>query len=79
MKRLVSSVKLHTANGVARTENVMCFETEGLSEPIEAHVLGSTPNVISVGKRCVELGYRFVWEPGKAPFLVSPKRMRIDL
>ncbi len=38
------------------------------------YVLENTPDVISIGKRCVQLGYGFHWEPWSLkPYLVLPK------
>ena len=43
-----------------------------LDEVIEAHVLESTPSIISVGKRCMDMGHSFVWTAGCKPTLTCP-------
>ena len=42
-------------------------------------MLGSIPAVISVGKRCMNMGYSFHWPSGKNPFLVCPDGMIVEL
>ena len=44
---------LHTANRATRTAGRVDADVGNLDEVIEAHVLESTPSIISVGKRCV--------------------------
>ena len=36
-----------------------------------------TPSLLSLGKRCMELGYRFVWEPFTHPKFYDPNGKRI--
>ena len=43
---------LRTANGATRTAGRVDADVGNLDEVIEAHVLESTPSIISVGKRC---------------------------
>ena len=54
---------------------------DGIEELIEAHVLESTPSLSSLGKRCLEHGYRFVWEPFAEPkfydFQGTPVRIEV--
>ena len=42
-------------------------------------MLESTPSVLSLGKRCKELGYRFIWEPYCDPIFCDPKGKRIKI
>ena len=46
---------------------------------IEAHVLESTPSIISVGKRCMDMGYSFVWAAGCKPTLTCPSGRTVTL
>ena len=55
----------------------ICALTKGLDKLIEAYVLDSTPSLLSLGKRCMELGYRFVWEPFTHPKFFDPDGRRI--
>ena len=38
-----------------------------------------TPPIISMGKRCMEEGYSFVWAPYQAPELITPTGRKIRL
>ena len=42
-------------------------------ESVEPYVLPNTPSVLSIGRRCVQEGYHFVWLSGKHPYLITPK------
>ena len=46
---------------------------------IEAHVLESTPSIISVGKRCMDMGYSFAWTAGCKPTLTCPSGRTVTL
>ena len=59
----VAKLTLRTANGKTSTRGVAHMSVDGIEELIEAHVLESTPSLLSLGRRCLEHGYRFVWEP----------------
>ena len=50
-----------------------------LMEDISQLVLESTPAVLSVGKRCMEEGWMFVWNTWQNPLLISPARKKIRL
>ena len=58
---------------------MITFDIDKLNDPIEAYVLSSMPNVLSLAKRCVDMGYSFVWRAGQVPFLVAPGGKRIGL
>jgi len=48
-------------------------------EPVHAHVLDDTPSVLSMGKRCLDQGYTFVWPAGKDPFMIDQNDMVITM
>ena len=51
-----------------------------LKEEVPVIVLDSTPDVLSIGRRCVEDGYRFVWGAhSDTPYLTTPSGKRINL
>ena len=77
--KILRNVRLSTANGGTDCKNGVAFDNSHLEDRIEAHLLDSTPNVVSMGKRCMKLGYDFVWRAGQKPFLVAPSRKRIIL
>ncbi len=53
---------LATANGLSSGEK-SCNNTFGeLGEVAEPYILDNTPDVLSIGRRCVEDGYSFNWK-----------------
>ena len=72
-------ISFQTANGVTDTDLVSNFQAESFKEPINAYVLGDTPSVLSIGKRCMNQKYGFVWPPGREPFMIDPEGKRISL
>ena len=65
------SINFMTANGVTTTNEVAEINVGELPIQTEAHILDNTPSVFSVGKRCMEQGYSFVWPAGELPFLID--------
>ena len=62
----------NTANGKTKaTEQAPLYCSE-LDEELWPYILGSTPTVLSVGKRCMHLGYSFIWLAGQKPYFVTP-------
>ena len=45
--------------------DLLTFVVDELGEKIEPYVLRSTPPVMSVGQRCMERGYTFIWPKGR--------------
>ena len=72
-------VSFQTANGIIDTDLVSNFQTESFAEPINAYVLDDTPSVLSIGKRCMNQNYSFLWPPGRDPFVINPEEKRISL
>ena len=72
-------ISFQTANGVTDTDLVSNFQAESFKEPINAYVLRDTPSVLSIGKRCMNQNYGFVWPPGREPFMIDPEGKRISL
>ena len=61
-----------TAKGRITTETVAPMFCEELKDLVEPLVLPDTPAVLSIGRRCMQMGYGFYWHPGQNPFLVTP-------
>ena len=51
---------------------MITFRVPSLGDPIDAYVMESTPTVMSIGRRCMQLGYTFVWNGYKNPFIIAP-------
>ena len=60
-----------TANGVTQTQEVMNFRPKELNQDSKAYVLEETPAVLSVGKKCMEQGYSFIWLSGRNPYMMD--------
>ena len=72
-------VMLATANGVTSVDEEIALRVEALDETIKPFVLESTPSVLTVGWRCMELGYEFRWPARSAPTFTCPDGRIITL
>ena len=72
-------VNFHTANGVTSSTKRSDIKFEAFDEPALAHILEDTPSVMSMGKRCVDLGYSFIWPSGKTPYMIDPNGDIIEM
>lgn len=68
------AVTLNTASRPHAVEEEIALRVPQLSEDIEALVLPSAPDVLSIGKRVMEYGYDFIWRhtDNDNPTLVTP-------
>ena len=66
------AIMFATANGKIKTDIVAPMFCEELRDMIEPLVLPDTPAVLSIGKRCMQMGYGFYWHPGRNPVMVTP-------
>ena len=57
----LTPINLSTANGSICADKIADFSIDQLNEVVTPYVLPSTPAVLSVGQRCLEKGYDFVW------------------
>ena len=72
-------ITFDTANGETHTTEVADIFIKQLNADILPYVLEETPAAISVGYRCIELGYSFFWPNGATPYFVNPENKRIYL
>ena len=73
-------ITLNTAGGPSRAVGTVSVACEKLHEgKFDSVVMPETPNVLSVGERCMDHGYSFHWPAGKNPYLVLPNGMRLNL
>ena len=62
-----------TANGELKADRTVRMQIEGLDDDCDLYVLADTPDVISIGRRCVQLGYGFHWDPwSKKAYFTRP-------
>ena len=78
-KRTCDPIMFHTANGSTATQTEAEIDLGTFDMTSQAYVLDDTPSVMSLGKRCMEEGYSFVWPSGKMPFMITKTGERIDL
>ena len=75
----VRKIKLNTANGSTASETAINFDIETLSECALVRILDSTPAVLSMGMRCMRMGYSFHWTAGHDPIFVRPDNKHVKL
>ena len=64
----------NTANGQIRADTTVTMQIPHLMETIEPYLLPNTPDVISIGRRCVREGYGFYWPPfSEEPYFEIPE------
>ena len=73
------TITFHTANGPTVTENVANVYVKDLDENITPNVLNNSQPVLTVGYRCMELGYTFIWPTGQNPYFIRPDGMIVHL
>ena len=66
-QRTCDPIMFHTANGSTATQTEGGIDLGTFDMTSHAYVLDDTPSVMSLGKRCMEEGYSFVWPSGKMP------------
>jgi len=70
--RHADPVVLHTANGRVSVDTAAVISVPELYEEANPYMLRDSPAVLSIGLRCMEHGYQFVWPPGNTPYFVLP-------
>ena len=71
-------IDFQTANGRTHSDQVAVTVIPELNESIRANVLADTPSVISIGRRCMKMGYSFHWPEGRRPFMIRPDGKKIS-
>ena len=67
-------IVFQTANGSTSTSDVAEIVVDELDETLD-----ETLTVLSIGRRCMKMGYAFLWMPGKLHFMVTPKQGFVHL
>ena len=70
---------LATANGSTRADEMADVKVDALHQPFSPYILEETPAVLSVGVRCMEQGYSFVWPADGRPYFIRPDMGVIEL
>ena len=69
----------HTANGTTSTTTQATIDMGTFTKKPQAYVLQDSPSVMSLGKRCQDEGYSFIWPTARAPYLIAPNGRKIQL
>ena len=75
--RSPNPIKTITANGPSSAEVQSDISVPSIGVVSHPYVLPSTPSVLSVGYRCMEEGFDFMWKSSSRPYFGSPP-MAID-
>jgi len=71
---------LRTANGLARPKGTAKVRIGSLDEVCEPLIMADSPDVLSMGRRCVKMGYSFHWPAGSLkPYLIRPDGVKVEL
>ena len=83
LKRLIRQagipLNFSTANGEVPASECADLFVKELNETVEPYVLESTPAVLSVGMRCMKMGYSFIWPTGENPYFITPSGQIVEL
>lgn len=71
-------MRLTMANGEVTASNNVKVALEPATTA-ETLIVKGCPIILSLGKRCVEEGFSFVWRSGKRPILTTPDRQEYEL
>ena len=65
-----------TANGPLPASQQVEMQVEGVPDNVRPYVLEDSPDVMTIGRRCVRLGYGFHWNPWSTkPYYDLPKKL----
>ena len=78
IKHMDEPVTLSTANGLIRVDDRLPLKLRSVNSSVAPLVLDSCPSVLSIGKRCMEEGWEFVWRPNKPPYIKFPNGKQIQ-
>ena len=72
IEKAAQSIKFGTANGKIKAEQQLPIHVEQFQEDAKPYILPKTPAVLSVGYRCRNQGYSFIWPKNEAPYFILP-------
>ena len=78
-RRAPHTISLITANGSTEASEVADVQMKQLLEPCTPYLLDECPAVLSVGIKCLDQGYSFVWPANGVPILVRPDEKIVQL
>lgn len=72
-------ISFYTANGVTSTTGTAEIEFKEFRWKCRPFVLDETPSVLSVGKKCMEEGFSFIWPVKESNFSSPPSYLLLWL
>ncbi len=72
-------LSLCTADGESAADEEVLLKITALKEVTKPYVLDGSPALLSVGWRCMELGYDFWWPAFRAPIVTTPSGATLTL
>ena len=79
VKRASKPIQFATANGSTDATEVLELFINEFNQEIEPYILENSPDVISVGMRCMKYGFSFIWPSGSPPYFIIPDGRRVHL
>ena len=68
-----TKIEVETANGLAESDTCAYFQIPAFGENMDPYKMEDCPDVMTVGRRCVDEGYGFIWLPwSEQPFYITP-------
>ena len=72
-------IVFQTANGTTSTSDSIKYYVNELKETVQPFVLDETPTLLSIGRRCMKMGYSFHSICGKLVFMITPEQEIVHL
>ena len=72
-------ITIMTADGPSSAGKQIAVNVPSIGIASDPYVLPDTPAVLSIGQRCMDEGYDFVWKAYSRPYLKTPKGEKIYL
>ena len=75
MKLARKPMIIQTANGIVEHDKEVPAKVKALEISIKPIIGGSTPDLLSLGYRCMKQGFGFHWPPYQTPYFVRPVKV----
>ena len=77
--KTATPLPITTANGESSVDKEIWLKLTAFKQIVKPFVLDGSPAVLSVGWRCMELGYDFWWPAFKRPIITLPSGVTVKL
>eukprot|EP00974_Lingulodinium_polyedra_P090100 8736474-Lingulodinium_polyedra.AAC.1 len=72
-------MSFNTANGVTHADQNLKVDVDEFASKAKSYILDHTPNVPSVGTRCMKQGFSLIWPAEENPYFVLPDDRVVQL